>query len=71
MASKFSKLGKFYAEVETINTMTASPWILFGAAVQGTYKYFKEITIYFLRWEFTFGYNWEGWEGWDEDDKDQ
>lgn len=68
MASKLYKLGKFYAEVETISTMSARrPWILFGAAIEGPYKYYKEITIYFLRWEITFGYNWEGW--WGEDDE--
>lgn len=58
---------KFYSEIKTINTMTASPWILFGAVIQGQYKYYKEITIYFLKWEFTFGYDWEAQQN--EDDE--
>jgi hypothetical protein len=57
---------KFYAEKDIIDTYTCKkPLVLFGVSIQGTIRYFKEITIYFLRWEFTLGYNWEADE--DED----
>jgi hypothetical protein len=53
-------MANFYAEKETIDTFSGKrPTVLFGVSIQGTIKYFKEITIYLLRWEFTFGYDWE------------
>ena len=58
---------KFYAHKYRIETRSSNNvWVLLGVSIQGPYKYFKEITIYFLRWEFTFGYNWEAQQ--DEDD---
>jgi hypothetical protein len=50
---------KFYAEKHTLYTLDKYPWVLFGISIQGQVKYFKEITIYFLKWEFTFGYDWQ------------
>jgi hypothetical protein len=58
-----NRLGKFYVEKDIIDTGSCkSPLILLGVSIQGQFKYFKEITIYFLRWEFTFGYDWEDWD---------
>jgi hypothetical protein len=51
---------KLYAHTYPIETRSSNKaWILFGLSIQGQIKYFKEITIYLLRWEFTFGYDWE------------
>jgi hypothetical protein len=51
---------RFFWEVTTIDTYSGrGPWILFGVSIQGLIPYFKEVTIYFLRWEFTFGYDWQ------------
>jgi len=51
---------KLYAHTYPIETRSSNKaWMLFGLSIQGQIKYFKEITIYFFRWEFTFGYDWE------------
>lgn len=61
------KFYKFYFHKHRIETYSSNKvWVLLGASIQGQLRYFKEITIYFLKWEFTLGYNWEGWEE-DED----
>jgi hypothetical protein len=51
---------KFYAHRYRIETRSNNNvWVLLGFSIQGQIKYFKEVTIYFLRWEYTFGYDWE------------
>lgn len=51
---------KIILERRVVNTFSGkTPWILFGLSIQGMYPYYKEVTIYFLKWEFTIGYDWE------------
>jgi hypothetical protein len=55
-----SMANKFYAHRYRIETRSNNNvWVLLGFSIQGQIKYFKEVTIYFLRWEYTFGYDWE------------